>query len=160
MFKKVVEPPPKDSEHEKCVMRGYWKIALKRGDQVVEVREGYNVITTVGKEALARYLYSATTSGSNTFRYVAIGTGSTSESASDTALGTELARATGTVSYSSGAIYSVVATFTSGTGTGAIAEYGLFNSISAGTMLCRDTESVVNKGANDVLEVTNQITFS
>jgi hypothetical protein len=140
---------------------GYWRVWLHGPDGALKQQiEGHNVITANGLEALASYLASATTSGANTFKYVGIGTGSTAEASSDTALGGELARATGTASYVSGSIWRVTATFAAGTGTGAVAEYGLFNSSSAGTMLNRDTESVVNKGASDTLTTQVDITFS
>jgi hypothetical protein len=115
----------------------------------------------VGKEALAQFLSSsAAGSMQNTFKHIALGTDSTSEAASNTALGTEVARHTGTVSYVSGAIYQVTATFATGLGTGAIVEYGLFNSGTGGTLFARDVESVINKGANDTLTVTAQYTIS
>jgi len=122
---------------------------------------GNNVVTTVGKEFLASFLNSAV-AGASTFtcKYMAIGTNTVAESASDTALGTELARTTGTASYISGQIFQVTATFAAGTGTGAITEYGLFSSSSAGTMLSRDTESVINKAAGDSLTVVYQLTIS
>lgn len=124
-------------------------------------RQGYNVITTNGKEALASLLASgALAATTNTFKYVAIGSDNTSEAASNTALGTELSRHTGTVSYVSNAIYQVTATFATGSGTGGIYEYGLLNSNTGGTMLSRDTESLINKGASDTLTVTCQITLS
>jgi len=91
---------------------------------------------------------------------IAIGTDATAEAASNTALGTELARTTGTASYVSDAVYRVTATFAAGTGTGAIVEYGLFSSSTGGTMFSRDTESVINKAAGDTLVVTTEITFS
>ena len=93
-------------------------------------------------------------------RYVGIGTDSTAEAASNTVLGAETARHTGTVSYISNQIYQVKATFGTGLGTGAIVEYGLFSSSTAGTLFARDTESVINKGANDTLTVTAQFTVS
>jgi hypothetical protein len=128
---------------------------------LAEVREGRNVITTAGKEALASLLNAAAaTATTNTFKYLAIGTGVAAESAADTTLGTELTRNTGTVSYITGAIYQVKATFATGIGTGAITEYGLFNSSTAGTMFSRDLETVINKGALDVLTATLQITLS
>lgn len=122
---------------------------------------GSNVVCTNGKEWLASFLYSASvTASTNTMKYVAIGTDSTSEAAANTALGTELSRHTGTVSYVSNQIYQVKATFAAGSGTGAIVEYGLFSSNTGGTMLNRDTESVINKGASDTLTVTCQLTLS
>ena len=87
-------------------------------------------------------------------------TDATGEAAGDTALGTEQSRHTGTATYTSGAIYEVVATHGTNSGTGAIVEYGLFSANAAGTMLCRDTESAINKGASDTLTVTAQLTFS
>ena len=122
--------------------------------------EGKNVITETGIDFLASFLNSAATAASTfTMRYIGIGTDSTTEQASNTALGTELSRHTGVVSWSS-AKYTVVATFAAGSGTGAIAEYGLFSSNSAGTMFSRDTESVINKAAGDTLEVTTEVTIA
>jgi hypothetical protein len=142
-------------------LSGYWEIVLRGPDgNIKELRAGHNVITTNGKELLASYLNSATTVATNTIKYIAIGTGATAEAAGDTALGTEIARTTGTVTYTSGAIYSVTATFPAGTGTGAIVEYGLLNSSSAGTLFSRDTETVINKGSSDILTVTSKLTLS
>lgn len=143
-------------------LKGKWTLELRGPDgQIKETRVGSNVICTNGKEFLASFLYSAAAAASTfTCKYIAIGTDSTAEAAAQTALGTELSRHTGTVSYISNQIYQVKATFATGSGTGAIVEYGLFSSSSAGTMLARDTESVINKGANDTLTVTAQITIS
>ena len=142
-------------------LRGRYRAVLTSGDVVKEVREGDNVVTTVGKEFIASFLKSAAAAASTfTAKYLAIGTDSTAEAVGNTALGTELARTTGTVSYTSGGIYNVVATFASGSGTGAIVEYGLFSSSTGGTLLSRDVESVINKSANDTLTVTYTLTFS
>jgi len=128
---------------------------------VKEKREGDNVVTTVGKEFLASFLKSAAAAAATfTCKYIAIGTNSTGEAVGDTALGTESARHTGTVTYTSGGIYNVTATFAAGTGTGAIVEYGLLSSSANGTLFSRDTESVINKGASDTLTVNYQLTFS
>lgn len=122
---------------------------------------GKNVVCTGGKEWLASLLHScALAAATNTARYLAIGSDSTTEAASNTALGTELARHTGTVSYVSNQIYQVTATFVTGLGTGSIYEYGLLTSSSGGTLISRDTESVITKGANDTLTVVYQLTIS
>lgn len=143
-------------------LRGKWFFELKGPDgQVKKEWAGTNVVCTNGKEFLASFLYSAAAAASTfTMKYIAIGTDSTAEAAANTALGTEAARHTGTVSYVSNQIYQVTATFAAGTGTGAIVEYGIFSSATGGTMLCRDTESAINKGAGDTLTVTAQITVS
>jgi hypothetical protein len=126
-----------------------------------EKLESHNVIVTVGKDFLASFLQSAAAAASTfTMKYVAVGTDATSEAVANTALGTEVGRHTGTVSYLSGGIYQVTATFATGSGTGAIVEYGLLSSNTAGTLMGRMTSSVVNVGSNDTLTVTYQITFS
>ena len=141
---------------------GTWNAILRGPDgQIKDEVSGKNVICTNGKEFLASFLNSAATAAATfTMRYIAIGTDATAEAAANTALGIEAARHTGTVSYNSSAIYEIVATFATGSGTGAIVEYGLFSSNTAGTMLSRDTESAINKGANDTLVVTARITVS
>lgn len=156
-----VESKFKKPNDKSLKLVGRWKATLTRGAETVCEKEGYNVITDNGTEKLAAYLASAALSATrNDFRFIAIGTDATAESSSDTALGSESTRTTGTASYSSSSIFSIVGTFASGDGTGAIVEYGLFDANAAGTMLSRDTESVINKGANDVLTVTANITLS
>ena len=147
-------------EKKDLKLTGHWYVTLYEGDKIKDYREGKNVITENGVDFLASFLNSAAGAASTfTMRYIAIGTDSTSEAASNTALGTETERHTGTVSYVSNAIYRVTATFPSGT-AGAIVEYGLLSSNTAGTMLSRDTEAVINKGVNDELVVTTEITIS
>jgi len=129
--------------------------------ELKEKREGDNVVVVNGVSKLAEFLNSANAAASTfTFGYLAIGTDATSESSADTDLGTETGRHTSVVSYISAAIYQVKGTFAAGSGTGAIVEYGLFNSNTNGTLFSRDTEAVINKGAGDTLTVTAQYTFS
>ncbi len=141
-------------------IKGHWTLLLHRGDELIQKVQGNNVVTTVGKDFLASFLYSAAVAASTfTCKYVAIGTDATAEAIGNTALGTELTRTTGTVSYVTGAqIFQVTATFASGIGTGAIVEYGLLSANAGGTLLSRDTEAVINKGANDTLTALVRIT--
>lgn len=141
---------------------GRWRYELSGPDGALkDFRVGTNVVCTNGKEFLASFLYSAAVAASTfTCKYVAIGTDATAEAAGQTALFTESARHTGTVSYVSNQIYQVTATFAAGVGTGAIVEYGILSSATGGTLLARDTEAVINKGASDVLTVTAQFTLS
>ena len=148
---------------------GKWWMTLYGNDDNTKTpyiktqRHGTNVITTDGKSFLAGFLNSAAAAASTfTMRYIAVGTDATAEAVGNTALGAELARVSGTVSQVTNAIYRVTATFASGVGTGAIVEYGLFSTITSGggTIFSRDTESVVNKGANDTLVVTTEVTIS
>lgn len=151
-----------DKVYPGVALKGRWRATLQGPDGgVKQVIEGDNVVCTNGKEFLASFLSSAAAGASTfTMKYVGIGTDSTAEAAANTALGTELARQTGTASYVSNQIYRVTATFAAGTGTGAIVEYGLFSSSTGGTLLNRDTESVVNKGASDTLTVQCDLTIS
>jgi hypothetical protein len=124
--------------------------------------EGPNVVTTVGKEFMASFLKSAALAASTfTAKYIAIGTGSSAEAAADTAMATESARHTGTVSYTSGGIYNVTATFPTGAAVGAILEFGLLSSSSAGTLLSRNVKSAAyNLTASDFIVVNYALTLS
>lgn len=143
-------------------MRGKFFVTLYGADgEIKDHRQGDNVVTTVGKEFIASFFNSAVAAAATfTGKYVAIGTNSVAESASDTSLGTEVSRSTGTASYISGQIFQVRATFAAGSGTGAITEYGVYSSNSAGTLISRDTESAINKSASDTLTVVWQLTVS
>lgn len=143
-------------------MLGRLRYVLTGPDGIIkDCRIGNNVIVTNGKDFLASFLKSAVGAAATfTGRYVAIGTDSTAETSADAALGVEAARHTGTVSYISGGVFRVIATFATGSGTGAIVEFGLFSSSSAGTLIGRHTTAAVNKGANDTLTVTYDVTFS
>ena len=124
-----------------------------------ETREIKNVVVTVGKSYLAEWLTQAT-QADYFMRYLALGTGTTAASASDTALETELStRVAGTLSFSTN-VWQNQATFGPGVDTGAITEAGIFTASTAGTMFARQVFPVVNKGAGDSLQLTWQVTFS
>jgi hypothetical protein len=95
--------------------------------------------------------------------HMAIGTGTTPPAPSDTALGSELDRnaLTSKTQGSGGDANKVtyVADWAAGDGTGAITEAAVFNSSSAGDMLCRATFPVKNKGANDTMTLTWELTI-
>lgn len=124
-----------------------------------ELRDLDNVVVTVGKTYLANWLTAATQSG-YFMQYIGLGTGTNAASASDTDLQTALAtRVAGTLTNSTN-IWQNQATFGPGVDTGAITEAGLFSASSGGTMMARQVFPVVNKGANDSLQLTWQITLS
>ncbi len=143
-------------------LQGRYFATLYGPDGVIKDRRvSDNVVTTVGKEWLASLLSSgAAAASTNTAKYAAIGTDATTEVVGNTGLGTEVSRHTGTVSYVSGAIYQVTATFAAGSGTGDIVEYGIYTSSSAGTLISRSTKSSIAKGASDTLTVVFQLTLS
>lgn len=118
-----------------------------------------NVIVTVGKNFLADWLTQATQSTAF-MQYMGLGTGTTAASASDTSLETPLAsRVAGTLTSTTN-VWQNQATFAPGVNTGAITEAGLFSASSGGTMMARQTFSVVNKLVGDTIVFTWQITLS
>jgi hypothetical protein len=120
------------------------------------IQEIPNLVVTTGKNFIASRMTGSTTAMS----HMSIGSTSTAAAAGDTALGGELGRVALSSSSTTAAVTTYSATFPAGTGTGAVVEAGIFNASSAGTMLCRTTFAVVNKGANDTLTITWQITIS
>jgi len=142
-------------------VKGRWFVSLYGPDGTEKQNiEGDNVITQNGLSGLVSHLVEATVAATTfTFQYIGIGAASGAASSTDSVLGAELARTTGTVSQIAGGIYRVTATFPSG-GAGSVSEYALFDSSAAGTMFSRDVESVVNKLADDTLTVQTEVTFS
>lgn len=116
-----------------------------------------NLVVTTGKGFIASRMVGASAS---VMSHMAIGSSSTIAANADSALGGELGRAALTSSGASGAVVTYVASFAAGVGTGAVVEAGMFNDSSSGTMLCRTTFAVVNKGANDGMSITWTITVS
>jgi hypothetical protein len=131
------------------------RLAIAINDQVVKYVD--NVVVTDGKEYVASRMKDTTATAMS---HMAIGTGSTTAAASDTALGSEADRNSLTSTTVSGTDIVYVATFGAGEGTGAITEAGIFNASSSGTLLCRTVFSVVNKGASDSMTITWTVTVS
>lgn len=115
-----------------------------------------NLVVTTGKNAIASRLIGTSTA---VMSHMALGTGATATSASDTDLGSQSgSRVALTASAVSNEItYS--ATFPAGT-AGAITEAGVFNASSAGIMLSRTVFSVVNKETTDSLTINWKITIN
>lgn len=125
----------------------------------VEVHK--NLVVTTGRNHIADQMAGQSQAAMS---HMAIGSGTTAQAATDTALQTEISRKAFT-SKDQGAgldahkvVY--VAEWPAGDGTGAIAEAGIFNAAAAGVMLCRTVFSVKNKGASDSLTLTWTISFS
>lgn len=140
-------------------LSGWVKCELKDvHGRIKDAWEDHNLVVTAGKNFLATWLATATQS-TKFMPYVAIGSGSTSPQAIDTTLGTELARAAGTITSATN-VYQNAASYAAGVGTGTIAEVGLFSASSAGTMFARQTFTARPKDATDTLTVTWSITLS
>lgn len=136
------------------------------GDVLVEIigadgtlkdrREIKNLVVTTGKAFIAARMVGTPTEMS----HMAIGAGTAAAAAGDTALGSELGRVSLASDSASGAVVTYTASFPAGTGTGAVTEAGVLNAGTGGTMLCRTVFAVVNKGADDAMSITWQITVS
>ena len=119
------------------------------------------MITNAGMAEVAGLIGTDTTGDVTAFDYIAIGTGTTAPSATDTALVSEQQRAaaTGTrvtTTVTNDTLQLVKDAF-SFSGSYAITEVGVFNASTGGTMLSRSTFSAVNVTANDTLKVTVKI---
>jgi len=121
-----------------------------------DVRDEHNLIVTTGVTAIIERLDSSPTTSQPT--HMAVGTGSTAPAAGNTALGAEIAttgRQALTSNTSSGAVLTMVANWAAGQATNsAIAEAGVFNASSTGTLYSRATFTAINKGASDTLQIT------
>ena len=139
--------------NDDLTLKGHLSIAVN-GEVVKQVP---NLVVTAGKNFVASRMKDATTGAMS---HMAIGTGTTSPAAANTVLGSESHREALTSTTVSNNVVTYVASFGAGDGTGAITEAGLFNASSGGDMLCRTTFSVVNKGSQDSMTITWEVTVS
>ena len=118
-----------------------------------------NLVVTAGKNFIASRI---TGTASAVMSHMAIGSGTTAPDVANTALGSELGRVTLTTAggVATNNVVQFVGSFPAGTGTGAVTEAGIFNAASAGSMLCRTTFPVVNKGADDSIAITWNVTVN
>jgi hypothetical protein len=137
---------------------GKLNVVLKDIDgNIKQAFEVPNLVVTTGLAFIASRMKDTTDTAMS---HMAIGTGTTAAAAGNTALVTEAARVSLTSTTVTANATAYVASFGAGTGTGAITEAGILNAASAGTLLCRTVFDVVNKGANDTLQITWTITLS
>lgn len=115
-----------------------------------------NLVVTSGLD----YISDKMVSTASTVSHMAIGTGTTAPSASQTALVNEIDRNAFTIATSSNGVCTFNAQWAAGDGTGAITEAGIFAGSQAGTMLCRTKFDTVNKAAGDSLAITWVVTIS
>lgn len=150
----------KDPNSVKITGKVHFLIKDEHGN--IKVDEWHrNLVVTTGKSHIADQLADQ---GEAAMTHMAIGTGTTAAVAADAALETELDRnvLTSTTQGSGSDTNKVtyVCNWAAGDGTGAITEAGIFNSASAGVMLCRSVFAVKNKGAADTLTLTWVLTIS
>ncbi len=140
---------------------GQLKIVLRDKDGNIKSEQNEkNLVVTAGLTYIAARMTD--TSIPTDMSHMAVGTGTTSAAAGQTALVTESARVALTGAEGAPSTNTIVytATFPAGTGTGALTEAAVLNASSSGTMLCRTVFSAVNKGADDSVTITWTITIS
>ena len=139
-----------------------WKLSRVDANtgKVISVKEICNTIVNDGLERMARMCIG---DNSTAFKAIAIGTGSTAVTNSDTALATEFTRILADLSYETGYKAKFSHRFIFGTGVSeVITEAGIFDSatISGSTMLARTTFAGETVGTGIDLIVDAEITFS
>lgn len=145
--------------NETLKLKGSLILVNKKADGTVEVRRKDNLILNAGFDFIADAIGNPNREA--VMSYIAVGSGTTAVSASQTALVTELLRKTATYAHTAGTkMFTLSATFGVGEATGAITEAGVCNASSGGTFLDRVTFDVINKGSDDEVTVTFQFTLS
>ena len=123
---------------------------------IKESRHINNLVVTTGLEFCVARLASA---AADVMSHMAIGSGTASAAAGDTALGSELSRVALTATVTGNSI-KYVGTWNAGVGTGSVSEAGVFNAASGGTMLCRSVFSALDKTADDSLQIEWTVTLT
>lgn len=121
---------------------------------------GYRVVTTAFVNFVTDQLQTET-SVFGDFKYHDAGVGTTAEASGDTAIETTdgESRATGTQTESAANAYRSVGTI-SYTSTKAVTEHGLFNDVSAGTLMDRTVFSAINVVSGDSIQFTYTLTLT
>jgi hypothetical protein len=130
-------------------LRGQITLIAKKDGKIVEMRKMHNLIVNTGIASIIGRIGAATI---DPFLYLAVGTGTTSEVAGDTALETEitdtgLARAEATLSIETTTVTDDTHVLTyawTATGDKAVTEVGMLNAASAGVLLGRKTFAAIN----------------
>ena len=154
---------------ESLGMKGWFKIDhFDKFGNLIETVETPNAMTNTGFAEVAGLIGTDVTSGRTAFDYIAVGTGVTAATATDTQLGTEetengLTRAAGTgtrvQTTVSNDTFQLLKSF-SVSGTVAVTEAGVLNASSTGILLCRQTFSAINVANNDTLQITWKVAVS
>lgn len=140
--------PPKDMMHVGI------KLYDPRSGRIKQTQSLFNTVTTAGKNGIADQILATPTLGKPTHMAVGTGTGGT------TTLTTEVDRNALTSKLRSGAVVTMIGDWAAGDATAALTEAGVLTAASAGDLWLYTTFAVVNKGANDALQITWTLTIS
>ena len=149
------------------ILKGKFGVRHIRNGKVLSEEWIDNTITNTGKPIVAGLINEVVSGG---FKWLAVGSSSTTAAATDTALATEittngLGRSSATCSRVTTTVTNdtaqLVHTWTA-TGTQAVQEAGIFDTSTAsgGNMLARQTFAAKNLEANDTLQLTYKVSVA
>jgi hypothetical protein len=156
-FEKYVNTVPSD----RLGLKGWVEGTHFRGSDIIGNFTTDNTVVNGGKGQVAGLMNGVVT---DFFEYLAIGTGTTTPAAANTALSAEVgARGSATCTRqqttTTNDTAQLVATFTFN-GSTAITECGIFDNSSSGTMLTRATFAAINVASGDSLQMTYKVQCS
>lgn len=133
---------------------GRVQLELIRADGRRTVLHLKNIVVDAGLAWIAQRL----TANPPSMSHMAVGSNAAAAVAANTALGAEIGRVALTSATTSGAVTTFAATFAPGVATGQLAELGVLNAASGGTLLNRVVFPAQTKGALDTARVTWAVT--
>jgi hypothetical protein len=141
--------------HDAVPTTGALDIILRGPDGRIKQRlQLPNLVVDAGKAWMAARMVGTPAAMS----HMALGSGTVAPAAGNTTLGAELGRVALAAQSSAGKVSTYSATFGAGVATGAVTEAGILNAAANGTLLNRATFPVVNKEANDTLQINWTVT--
>ncbi|TSP13959.1 hypothetical protein [Cupriavidus campinensis] len=150
------------NNREDFKLHGAMTVVLRKGNGEIEVTHKDNAIVASGFDFVCDAL-AKSVGRPGVLSHIAVGTGTNAVNATtDSALQTQLgARIAATYNHVAGTkVFTIACSLAAGTYTGAITESGVFNDPAAGIMLDRVVFPVVNKGADDSMDITFTFTLS
>ena len=142
-------------------IKGHLNLRVVRADGTIEEFDFKNLVVTYGLNLMAKYLSGGTVS--TPVNHIAVGTGTTPPSSTNTALGVEVSRKQASVAQGVGADAHKVtfqATWAAGQLNNSFTEAGLFDAATAGNMFSRVTFAAVPVSSADTLIATWVISFT
>jgi len=146
---------------KEITLKGKFRIACLRDNEVIAEREIDNTIMNAGKAIVSGLIL--TDVGGTAFDYLAVGTSATAPNATQTALIAEKYRVAGTGSRQTTTVTNDTARLTGSiaiTASNSIQEAGILNASSNGDMLARTTFSAISVSASDTLNVGYSVKVS
>ena len=138
------------TDDKKIKLKGLARAILKHDDGRVETYETHNMIVTTGFDLVIKAI-TGVGGRPDVLSHIAVGKGTTSASASQTSLVTEVKRGAGTWTWTPGSSkFTISTTFPKGSVTDLVTEGGVFNAATDGVMFDRVVFETPFQGASDI----------